>query len=70
MKKHRKALSNFLKGIRAEDMLRQKDVAALSKLSQGYISKLERGVSDCSFKAFIKIVESNGFKLKIKIKKK
>ena len=46
MKKHRKTLSNFLKGIRAEDMLRQKDIASLSKLSQGYISKLERGVSD------------------------
>ena len=70
MKKHRKILKTFLKEVRTEHQLLQKDICEFTTFSQGYISRLENGKTDCSIRALNRIVEGLGHKLVIKIKRK
>lgn len=69
MKKNRKELSKFLKKIRKDKVLLQREVAARVGLSAPFISALERGKSDTTISTLYRIVDSYGYELHIKIKK-
>lgn len=69
MKKNRKELSKFLKKIRKDKVLLQREVAARVGLSAPFISALERGKADTTIGTLYRIVDSYGYELHIKIKK-